>query len=76
MFNLLESLETVVQPLNLNQKILEIAYEMFLQAPQSDYPVINLNRLSQQTGASVWDCRNAIVFANKVGKFPRCALSS
>lgn len=72
MFNLIEK---TIQPLQLNSKILDVAYELYLKAPQSDYPVINLKELSRQTGASILECRNAIVSANRVNRFPKCALS-
>lgn len=71
MFNLLE---TTIQPLMLNSKVLEVAYELYLEAPQESYPVIDLRELSQRTGASLLECRNAIVEANRLGRFPKCAL--
>ncbi|MDB9510290.1 hypothetical protein PN499_03610 [Kamptonema animale CS-326] len=71
-----ELLEKRIQPLSLNFKVLEVAYELYLQAPQSDSPVINLKDLAQKSNASVFDCRNTIVSANKIGKFPNCSLSS
>ncbi|MGG6294334.1 hypothetical protein ACQ4M4_07925 [Leptolyngbya sp. AN02str] len=71
MFNLLEA---TVKPLMLNTKILEVAYEMYLEAPQSIHPVINLRDLSYRTGASLLECRNAIVEAYNLGRFPQCAL--
>lgn len=76
MFKILDNLETALQPLTVQSEILEAAYELYLQAPQSDYPTIDLRKLARETGTSLWDCRNVIVSANKVGKFPNCALSS
>ena len=73
MFQLLEKR---IQPLSLNFKVLEAAYELYLQAPQSDSPVINLKELAQKTNASAIECRNTIVTANKIGKFPNCSLSA
>ncbi len=71
MFNLLE---TTIKPLMLNSQVLEVAYELYLKAPQESYPVIDLRELSQRTGASLLECRNAIVEANRLGRFPKCAL--
>jgi hypothetical protein len=73
MFSLLE---TTVKPLLLNTKVLEAAYELYLQAPQSEYPEIDLKELSNRTGASLLECRNAIVSAHEVGRFPKCSLRS
>lgn len=73
MFSLIEK---SVQPLLLNTKVLEAAYELYLQAPQENYPAINLHELSRRTGASLWECRNAIVEANRMGRFPSCTLES
>ncbi len=73
MFQLLEA---TVKPLMLNTKVLEVAYDLYLQAPETAYPVINLRELSRKTGASLLECRNAIVEANHLGRFPRCALES
>ncbi len=72
MFQLLEK---VIQPLELNSQVLEVAYELYLEAPQAAYPLINLKELSCKTNTSVIDCRNAIVSANKLGRFPDCCLS-
>lgn len=73
MFNLLDA---TVKPLMLNHKVLEVAYELYLQAPQATYPLINLRELSRRTGASLLECRNAIVEAHSLGRFPQCALES
>jgi hypothetical protein len=71
-----ELLEATVKPLMLNSKVLDVAYEMYLQAPQSSNPMIDLHELSRRTGASLLECRNAIVDANRLGRFPNCALES
>ncbi|HLO47752.1 MAG TPA: hypothetical protein VK211_04965 [Kamptonema sp.] len=68
-------LEKTIQPLSLNFKVLEVAYDLYLQAPQSDSPLINLKELAHKTNASILECRNTIVTANKIGKFPNCSLS-
>jgi hypothetical protein len=65
-----------VKPLMLNYKILEIGYELYLKAPQTSHPVINLRDLSYKTGKSLLECRNAIIEANKLGRFPDCALEA
>lgn len=72
---MLELLAKQIQPLELNSKVLEVAYELYLEAPQADYPLINLKELAQKSRTSIWQCRNIIVSANKVGKFPNCSLS-
>lgn len=71
MFNLLE---TTIRPLQLNYRVLEVGYELYLQAPQESHPTINLQELSRLTGASLLECRNTIVEANQLGKFPNCSL--
>lgn len=73
MFNVLEA---TVKPLMLNRKVLDAAYELYLQAPQDSYPLINLRELSRRTGASLLECRNVIVEANSLGRFPKCALET
>ena len=73
MLNLLES---TVKPLMLNRKVLEVAYELYLQAPQASHPLINLKELSRKTGTSLLECRNAIVEAHSLGRFPQCALET
>lgn len=57
-------------------KVLEMAYELYLKAPQVTHPLINLKELSQRADVSVLECRNIIVKANKAGRFPDCSLSS
>lgn len=71
-----EVLETAIRPLTLNPKVLEVAYELYLQAPETSSPTINLRELSRRTGATLLECRNAIVQAHQVGRFPDCSLSS
>jgi hypothetical protein len=73
MFSLLE---TTVKPLLLNTKVLEAVSKLYLEAPQSDYPEIDLKELSNQTGASLLGCRTAIVGTRQVGRFPKCSLRS
>jgi hypothetical protein len=71
------SLAKVLEPsVQLNGRVLETAYELYLQAPQASSPMICLHELSRKTGTSLWECRNTIVAANKVGRFPNCSLSS
>lgn len=69
-------IDSMVRPLTLNSKVLEVAYELYLKAAQDYYPSICLRELSQRTGASLLECRNAIVEANKLGRFPNCSLQS
>lgn len=71
-----ELLESTIKPLKLNSAILDVAYELYLQAPQENYPTINLRVLAQKTGKSLLECRNAIVEANRLGRFPSCQLQS
>ncbi|MBE9177462.1 hypothetical protein IQ268_02585 [Oculatella sp. LEGE 06141] len=73
MFSLVEA---TVKPLLLNDKVLKVAYELYLQAPQSYSPAIDLRELSKKTGTSLLECRNAIVEANRLGRFPNCSLHS
>jgi hypothetical protein len=73
---MLNLLEATVRPLMLNSQVLDVAYELYLSAPPSVYPVINLKELALKTGASLLECRNAIVKANQHGRFPQCALET
>lgn len=73
MFDLIEA---TVKPLSLNTSILEAAYELYLAAPQSSHPTIDLRRLARITGKSLLTCRNAIVEAHRLGRFPDCSLES
>ncbi len=60
----------------LDQDILEVAYDLYLQAPESSHPLINLKEVAQQTGETPLKCRNAIVSACQAGRFPNCSLAS
>lgn len=71
-----ELLESNVKPLMLNSRVLDTAYEMYLKAPQSSCPMIDLRELARRTGSSLLECRNAIVDANRLGRFPNCTLES
>jgi len=73
---MLNLLAASVKPLTLNRKVLEAAYELYLAAPEATYPIINLRELSRRTGASLLECRNAIIEAHHHGRFPQCALES
>lgn len=68
--------ETKLKRLVLNVKVLDAAYELYLQAPQEVYPTIDLKELAHRTGLSLLECRNAIVEANRLGQFPNCTLNS
>lgn len=69
-------MQTTVMPLTLNNGVLDVAYALYLQSPQESYPIINLKEVSERTGMSLLACRNAIVEANKLGRFPNCSLES
>lgn len=69
-----DSLEASIKPLMLDMRVLEVAYELYLTAPQSHSPVIDLRVLSRRTGKGLLECRNAIVEANQLGRFPNCSL--
>jgi hypothetical protein len=71
-----EVLESTIRPLSLNSKILDVAYELYLEAPESYCPTIDLRVLARKTGKSLLDCRNAIVAANRLERFPNCQLKS
>jgi hypothetical protein len=73
---MLDVLQATIKPLMLNDKVLEVAYELYLQAPPSSHPLINLRELSRRTGTSLLECRNAIVEAHQLGRFPQCALEA
>jgi len=73
MFDILES---QIKPFTLNAKILEVAYDLYLEAPQASHPIIDLRVLADRTGKSMLQCRNEIVEANKIGRFPNCSLES
>ena len=71
-----EVLEASIKPLTLNSKVLEMAYELYLAAPQSTHPTIDLRLLARKTGKTLLYCRNEIVEANRLGRFPDCQLES
>ena len=73
---MLEVLASSIKPSTLNSKILETAYELYLAAPQDTYPVIDLRLLARKTGKTLLYCRNEIVKANRLGRFPDCQLRS
>ncbi len=73
---MLNLIQATVAPLTLNTRVLNAAYELYAEAPQESHPVINLRTLSQRTGVSLLECRNAIVEANRLGRFPNCSLKS
>ncbi len=73
MFNVIDA---AVRPLMLNSKVLDVAYELYLAAPQSSDPGVSLKELSRKTGASLLECRNAVVDVNRHGRFPQCALET
>lgn len=78
-FKILPMFNVIAKTLNvrpLDQDILEVAYDLYLQAPESSHPLINLKEVAQQTGESPLHCRNAIVSACQAGRFPNCSLAS
>lgn len=64
-----------VESLDLDLNILEAAYDLYLEAPQSSHPLISLKALSERTGTTPLKCRNAIIKACKTGRFPNCSLA-
>jgi hypothetical protein len=73
---MLDVIRSTVRPLLLDEQVLEIAYSLYLEAPESSLPIISLKVLSERTGKSPLQCRNTIVEANGVGRFPNCTLHS
>lgn len=73
---MLEVLKSTIKPLMLDEQVLEAAYNLYLTSPHSSSPAISLKRLSEITGKTPLRCRNAIVEANGVGRFPNCELHS
>lgn len=61
---------------SLDLDILEAAFDLYLEAPESSHPLISLKTLSKRTGTSPLKCRNAIVKACKMGRFPNCSLTT
>lgn len=71
---MLEVLKSTVKPLLLDEQVLEAAYSLYLQAPKTRMPAISLRHVATLTGKSPLRCRNAIVEANGLGRFPDCEL--
>lgn len=71
---MLEVLKSTVRPLLLDEQVLEAAYSLYLQSPKTRLPAISLRRVATLTGKSPLRCRNAIVEANGLGRFPDCEL--
>jgi hypothetical protein len=71
---MLDVISSSVRPLLLDDQVLEVAYKLYMKAPPSSTPAISLRRLSELTGKSPLRCRNAIVEANGLGRFPDCEL--
>lgn len=71
---MLEVLKSTVRPLLLDEQVLEAAYNLYIKAPGTRSPAISLRRLSEITGKTPLKCRNAIVEANGLGRFPDCEL--
>lgn len=71
-----ETLESTIKPLTLNTQVLETAYELYLSAPDDTHPTIDLRVLAHKTGKPLLYCRNEIVSANSLGRFPDCQLES
>ncbi|MBE9138778.1 hypothetical protein IQ254_16520 [Nodosilinea sp. LEGE 07088] len=71
---MLDVLSSTVRPLLLDDQVLEAAYKLYMTAPHASSPAISLRRLSDMTGKTPLRCRNAIVEANGLGRFPDCEL--
>jgi hypothetical protein len=71
---MLDVISSTVRPLLLDDQVLEAAYKLYMTAPHASSPAISLKRLSDITGKSPLRCRNAIVEANGLGRFPDCEL--
>lgn len=71
---MLDVISSTVRPLLLDDQVLEAAYRLYMSAPQASSPAISLKRLSDMTGKTPLRCRNAIVEANGLGRFPDCEL--
>lgn len=71
---MLEVLKSSVKPLLLDESVLEAAYSLYLSASGNQLPSISLQQLAKATGKSPLKCRNAIVEANSLGRFPDCEL--
>jgi hypothetical protein len=71
---MLDLVKATVRPLMLDERVLEVAYDLYLHAPKTGLPAISLQSLARRTGKSPLQCRNAIVEANGLGRFPDCEL--
>jgi hypothetical protein len=71
---MLDVVKSTVRPLMFDEAVLEAAYSLYMSASESNLPAISLRVLSQKTGKSPLKCRNAIIEANSVGRFPDCEL--
>jgi hypothetical protein len=71
---MLEVLKSTVRPLWLDEQVLEAAYTLYMMAASTRSPAISLQRLAEITGKTPLKCRNAIVEANGLGRFPDCEL--
>ncbi|HZG40206.1 MAG TPA: hypothetical protein VEZ50_16130 [Nodosilinea sp.] len=71
---MLDVISSTVRPLLLDEQVLEAAYRLYMTAPHTSSPAISLQRLSELTGKTPLKCRNAIVEANGLGRFPDCEL--
>ncbi|MBD1872401.1 hypothetical protein H6F75_02805 [Nodosilinea sp. FACHB-131] len=71
---MLDVISSTVRPLLLDDQVLEVAYRLYMTAPHGGSPAISLKRLSELTGKTPLKCRNAIVEANGLGRFPDCEL--
>jgi hypothetical protein len=71
---MLEVIKSSVKPLFLDEQVLEAAYGLYMTAPPARTPAISLQRLAKLTGKTPLRCRNAIVEANRLGRFPDCEL--
>ena len=71
---MLDVIKSSIRPLMLDEQVLETAYKLYLEAPAASCPAICLRSLAKRTGKSLLQCRNAIVEANHLGRFPDCEL--
>lgn len=65
-----------IKPLLLKPHVLDVAYELYLEAPPASCSVLDLRILSKRTGASLLECRNAIVKVYRCGRFLQCAVET
>jgi hypothetical protein len=71
---MLDMISSTVRPLLLDDQVLEVAYGLYMEAASGGPPAISLKQLSNITGKTPLRCRNAIVEANELGRFPNCEL--